>query len=328
MSSHTIANDKIPADYIGIRGHICLPRVQSDMRVPDNALRSVGFVSEVVHSDPTTGEELDHFATGFFVSMPSTAVRGMFFMYFVTAKHVARDLQGRDIRLVVNRKGSGIKQVKGIGKVFWGHPSDEAADVAVLPIFAEPDMDTVYVPIKDFVTPEMIRENWRVGIGDEVFIAGLFTYVPGEDRVVPLIRHGNIAMLPEHKIQTDLGFADVYLIESRSIGGISGSPVFVRPTILLSYEQSGEQRRIEPTFGVGGTAFLGVMHGHWDVRESELNNPKLAHSSLHGVNLGIAIVTPAHKLLETLNRSELIVMRELIEQNYKRSITPTTDSGK
>jgi hypothetical protein len=77
------------------------------MRVPDNAVRGVGFVSEVVYSGPD-GDELDHFATGFFASVPSSPLVAMMALYFVTAQHVARDFEGRDIRLVVNKKGGGI----------------------------------------------------------------------------------------------------------------------------------------------------------------------------------------------------------------------------
>jgi hypothetical protein len=159
-----------------------------------------------------------------------------------------------------------------------------------------------------------------------VFIAGLFTKAPGKERIVPIVRHGNIAMLPEEKVQTGLGFADVYLIEARSIGGLSGSPVFARPSILLMAER-GRGKNVEPVFGVGGVRLLGVTQGHWDIRESDMNNPRFAHSPLHGVNLGIAIVTPAYKLLETLNRPELAELRSRIEDNHRQSITPKMDTA-
>jgi hypothetical protein len=310
---------------LGARGHLRLP-LRDHMRVPENALRSVGFVSEVVHTDANGQEELDHFATGFFVSVQSTLVPHMTYFYFVTAKHVVRHLAGHDIRFIVNKKGGGVKQFEGVGNTFWSHPTDEAADVAVLPVWCEPDMDIVYVPTNNFLTPEVIKKNRRVGIGDEVFIAGLFTYAPGIDRVMPLIRHGNLAMIPEQQIQTDLGFADVYLIEARSIGGISGSPVFVRPSVLLASNlmEGLPGGRVEPTLGTGGTEFLGLIHGHWDIRESELNHPKIAHA-LHGVNLGVAIVTPAFKIIETLNRTELIAMREAADRKYNESISPRMD---
>lgn len=323
MENFTMSN--AVAATLGLHGHLRLP-ARDHMRVPESALRSVGFVSEVIHTDANGGEELDHFATGFFVSVPSTIVPHMVYFYFVTAKHVVHHLAGHDIRLIVNKKGGGVKQFEGVGNTFWGHATDEAADVAVLPIYCQPDMDIVYVSINHFLTHEVIKANKRVGIGDEVFIAGLFTYAPGVDRVMPLIRHGNLAMIPEQQIQTDMGYADVYLIEARSIGGISGSPVFVRPSILLASEpmEGLPGGLIEPTLGTGGTEFLGLINGHWDIRESELNNPKIAHT-LHGVNLGVAIVTPAFKIAEVLNRPELVAMREAADRKYNESISPNMD---
>jgi hypothetical protein len=222
----------------------------------------------------------------------------------------------------VNKKGGGIKQLKAIGDIFWGHPSDVAADVAVLPIYGDRDADIVYTSIGNFLTQEQLADGAIVGVGDEVFVAGLFTPAPGE-MVAPVVRHGNIAMLPRDQIQTELGFTDVYLIEARSIGGFSGSPVFARPTILLAAEQR-DDKYVEPVFGTGGTRFLGVVQGHWDIKESAMNKPQIIHT-LGGVNLGIAIVTPAYKLLETLNRPELVELRDRIEQNYRRSISPKAD---
>jgi hypothetical protein len=90
---------------------------------------------------------------------------------------------------------------------------------------------------------------------------------------MPIVRHGNIAMLPEEQIQTEMGYADVHLIEARSIGGLSGSPVFVRTS-----EAEKDSHR--------GIQLLGVMHGHWEIKESELNKPTLVHDR-RGVNLGI-----------------------------------------
>lgn len=54
-------------------------------------------------------------------------------------------------------------------------------------------------------------------------------------------------MIPSELIHTDkLGDIEVYLIEARSIGGVSGSPVFVRE----SFPRAGKHY------------LLGLMHGH------------------------------------------------------------------
>jgi hypothetical protein len=130
---------------------------------------------------------------------------------------------------------------------------------------------------------------------------------------MPIIRHGNIAMMPKEQIQTELGYADVYLIEARSLGGLSGSPVFVRPTICTAIPDN--QWGLKHNFSYGhGATLLGLMHGHWDVKESEMNKAFFTHDRKHGVNYGIAIVVPAYKIVETLNRPELIELRAQAEK--------------
>src|SRR5205807_6043235 len=176
---------------------------------------------------------------------------------------------------------------------WWTHPTDKAADVAIIPVGNQSNADIKGIASKDFVTQDDLSSR-RVGVGDELFITGLFTEAPGIARNMPIVRHGNIAMLPEEQIQTELGYADVYLAEVRSIGGISGSPVFVR---AIEEEQESPARD-----SVKGMKLLGLMQGHWDIKESEMNQPAIAHiGKRKGVNLGIGVVTPASKILDILN---------------------------
>jgi hypothetical protein len=209
---------------------------------------------------------------------------------------------------------------------WWTHPSDETADVAVLPFDMTPDLDIVSVRTTDFLTREAIIEK-NIGIGDEVFVTGLFTFVPsayaGVRRNMPIIRHGNIAMLPDEAIQTDYGYAEVYLIEARSIGGMSGSPVFARQTIAVKVKiADGSEVWMH---GVGGMHLLGLTHGHWDIKESEMNEPHSTHDRRRGVNMGVGIVVPASKIIETIDRPELIELRKEYEQEVLRARTPKVD---
>jgi len=126
-----------------------------------------------------------------------------------------------------------------------------------------------------------------------------------------------------------LGFADVYLIEARSIGGLSGCPVFVRPTLNLSMGEPKPRPGIKNFFGVGhGATLLGLMHGHWEIRESDLNKVFITHVGQHGVNLGIGIVVPAYKILDIINRPELQQMRQEVTDKLTRSSVPGMDSAK
>jgi hypothetical protein len=283
------------------------------VRVPKVVTKSVGFVAEVMHED-SAGAGLEYLATGFFVcvpfSRPELAHKRL--GYFVTAAHVAKHLSDKPICLVVNKRGGGLTGIATLEKGWFGHPTDRSADVVVLPVILNPDADMTCVAVKDFVVKGDFASN-RVGVGDELFVTGLFTAVPGISRLMPIVRHGNIAMLPEEQIQTEMGYADVYLAEARSIGGLSGSPVFVRTDSAA-----------DPNSG-SGIKLLGLMQGHWDIRETELNKPKIINDRKRGVNLGIGVVVPATKILEAINSPMQVEGRMAIEEKLINELVPGSD---
>ena len=182
--------------------------------------------------------------------------------------------------------------------------------------------------VEEFLTKEKMRET-KIGIGDEVFIPSLFTFAPGTTRNLPILRHGNIAMLPEsdERMMTSRGLAEVYLIEARSIAGVSGAPVFVRGTVGLPWNQTGNPQP-EMIMGLSSSIYLlGLMHAHWDIRESEINNPKFMNDSLRGVNLGIAVVVPASKIIELLQHPGLLALIQANEHRLQAEISPTQDKA-
>lgn len=298
------------------------------MRIPDEYLNCVAFIGEVAAQD-ATGVHGDPCATGFFVSVPADTPSMKPFLYFVTAKHVASDLKDRKVCFFVNKMGGGVTTFSGLLDVrWWLHPEDKTADVAVVPVFNPPDVNIAAIDLREFALPGVI-EQLVIGIGDEVFGVGLFTEVIGTTRNWPVVRHGNIAMMPTEQIDTELGHADVYLVEARSLGGLSGSPVFVRNT--GTPDDPGTVRGSGIMFGTGKhIKLLGLMHGHWDIKESEMNKPFFTHDRKHGVNYGVAIVVPAIKIFETLYRAELMQMRATAErraQSRRRNV-PGMDSAR
>ena len=64
-----------------------------------------------------------------------------------------------------------------------------------------------------FVTNEILSQ-FSIGIGDEVFVTGLFRGHTGRQRNVPIVRVGNIAAMPEEKVRTSRGDCLAYLIQS------------------------------------------------------------------------------------------------------------------
>jgi hypothetical protein len=300
------------------------------VRIPEVVLKCVGFVGEVTQRD-SSGVSGDLYATGFFVSVPCASPElrqtGMRTCYFVTAKHVAIDLKDREVYFLVNKVGGGVTELLHIyDNTWWFHPTDATADLAVAQIYQQSNADIDAVGIEYLGTPERLAEL-NIGIGDEVFATGLFTPAPGTARNIPIVRHGNIAMMPGEQIQTELGYADVFLVEARSIGGLSGSPVFVRPTINIPIEE--QRGGVKNIFVVGhGATLLGLMHGHWDIQESEINKADIVQDRKKGVNLGIGIVVPAIKIWETITRSELTEIRMKAEKKVLSKNVPGTDSAK
>lgn len=247
-------------------------------------------------------------------------------LYFVTAKHVLKTLADREICFFVNRVGGTVTAIEvEPGNTWWTHPTDPTADVAVIGIPYNPVVDIGSVQVDQFGTRERLAEL-NIGIGDEIFAAGLFTKAAGTTKNFPIVRHGNIAMMPDEQIETDLGYTDVYLVEMRSLGGLSGSPVFVRPTIntRISEQRGGVKNSF--SMGHAGT-LLGLIHGHWDVKESEMNKASFMNDRKHGVNYGIAIVVPAIKILETINRPELVKIRMEAERELLKGSIPSMDVG-
>src|SRR5205814_5913498 len=88
-----------------------------------------------------------------------------------------------------------------------------------------------FVPSYDFATKEVV-EHWKIGPGDDVFVVGRFINHEGRQRNHPTARFGCIGQMPLEPIPQDRPhqppfMQESYLVEARSIGGYSGSPVFV-----------------------------------------------------------------------------------------------------
>jgi hypothetical protein len=142
-------------------------------------------------------------------------------------------------------------------------------------------------------------------------ITGLFRSHYGQQRNIPIIRTGNIAMMIGEKVKTNhCGYTDAYLVEARSIAGLSGSPVFINTDSRTGYPALGHH-----------TYLLGLMHGHFDVQN--LKDDVVIDTDdekTQGINTGIGVVIPVEKILETLYQPELIRMRkEAISKDRKKN---------
>jgi hypothetical protein len=70
---------------------------------------------------------------------------------------------------------------------------------------------------------------------------------------------------------------------------------------------------------------MGLMHGHWDIKEADINKPSAMPDAKRGVNYGIGVVVPAYKILEVINHPKLVALREKNETEILRATSPTPD---
>ncbi len=265
------------------------------MRIADEIIKSVGFVS--LDTDP-----LRYAGTAFIVQVPYDECSGC--LHLVTAKHVA-DVVGADFVIGFNGKDGKPLFVKNGGVPWYFHPKEpDSVDVAVIPFASSRvrDYDISPIPVQIFADETRINE-YDIGLGDEIFSVGLFTRYFGRTTLMPIVRTGNIAMIPKELVPLGrFGLTEAYLAEGRSIGGLSGSPVFCRNTVKMP--GFNEQGQVKHVAGVGQIHLLGLMHGHWDLPVDFSESDQL-----EAVNMGVSIVIPAKKILEVLYSPALMQAR-------------------
>lgn len=276
------------------------------MRLPDEVQKCVVFVGQNVIDEQTGVERASYGGTAFFVEAPSH-IDGANFIYLVTAKHVARHIEDGKFLIRANTS-DGKSEIftvdAGVGHRWWYHPTDESVDVAVMPWSPPDSVDYLKIPVRMFLDPEKM-EGKDIGVGDEVYTTGLFRMMTGSKRNLPIVRTGNIAMLPSERVPiTNWVTPDIeaYLIECRSIGGLSGSPVFAQRSIKVQkIEVSGR----EP-LAAGALFLMGLMHGHWDLPDdSHVVSWTDQWKTRERINMGVAMVIPAHQILEVLTQPDL-----------------------
>lgn len=297
------------------------------MRVPDEVLKCVVFIGR------DKGVAVEYIGTGFFVSLAEKEGGRTFrFNYLVTANHVANAIDGAPFKIRANRRTGQAAEVSvnESGNVKWyRHSKGDAVDVAVCDVTLPTNQfDTKAIGTDGFLTREL-AETTHIGAGDEVLITGLFSKITGDEKNIPIVRVGHLAMAPSEPIvPTSLGNIEAYVVEVKSLGGISGSPVFIRQTIdIPGLFKWGTNIPATAQAYSNVVRLLGLAHGHWNLDLQKINDPSPEHAQ-DAFNIGLAIVVPAEHILEVLNNKELTEMRaKLIEQEFAKHQGATMDSA-
>jgi hypothetical protein len=281
------------------------------MFIPDDMRKCVAYVGY------RKADGSEHLAgSAFFVGkIMAPDLENLMTGYVVTAKHVIDSIKGKGIDKIllrVNAK-SGLQWIETDLKKWKTHP-DPAIDVAVLRKSLNDSLDHRQWPTHGFAIPEIVVKE-RIGIGEDVFFMGLFSEHYGVTKNIPITRIGNIAAMPDEPVPTSLGPMLAYLVEARSIGGLSGSPVFVN----VGGGLRGQFVRTLSKFYL-----LGLMHGHFDAMDAK-GDATIVDDGFERtpVNMGIAVVVPAEKILEVID-GFAEEEKEMIETIRKRTY-PTMD---
>jgi hypothetical protein len=289
------------------------------LRVQDDLTKGVVFVG----FESPTG--FVPFGTGF---LTNVEVRGLGVMFLVTAAHVFVDIPGDTVACRVNKRSGDCGIVLIPKNSGITHPNVHN-DIVIAPI---PLDGSVYDCKLHNLDREVLLAGrsrvWQPGVGDEVAIIGLYLSHYGQIKNVPITRIGNIALMPGEPVCTLQGYVEAYLIETRSLAGLSGSPVILSiPPIKAEGGQILYLR--EPFVGL-----LGVLVGHHMIEyaKDQIPVPKFQgmgvdtesnekpKPNMDAMNTGLGVVIPIERVLDIIEHPK---MREILnrwaDQHYSES---------
>lgn len=286
------------------------PPEDAELLLPQELFNGVVLIGQ------ERGDEVKWGGTGFFVRMDTGPDR--WHVYLVTAGHCVAGQKNLRARIHQADGPPRVVHLPDADSDRWLRPADIAegedrVDLAAIRLPNEDVLDAFaaghqWIPYSMFFDESLLGYNPMegVGLGDEVVAVGCFPFHTGTHKNDLIVRIGNLALVPSEPIEVDYGNDEVYrmrlyLTELRSIGGLSGSPVFVPHRVGL-----GAPKR--------SMSLLGVMIGHW-------NDPDRNH-------VGFGKVVPADLLMKLLEGDAAVAQRKRADKQSDTSEgTAVTDSA-
>lgn len=271
-------------------------------RIPDEYLENVFYLYP---DDLNARNSVKVGGTGFFIAVFLPSGRGAI-PYAVTNRHV---IENGNTTMRLTTIGGEIDTCETPENEWIFHP-EIGVDLAVLPILlAGQGIKYKTWPMEKIVSADIV-ERHDIGPGDECFTVGRFIHNDGRSRNTPSTRMGNIAQMPSHDTAN-------FLVEMRTIGGASGSPVyFYRPPAHppIGGNILGSQSFTSYT----GPYLLGVVESY--VRDrivvlNQIEERELTASGRHAeFNTGMMNVIPGWRLEELINSPEQKHKREIEDE--------------
>jgi hypothetical protein len=284
-------------------------------RIPDELLQSVFYLY------PSTDAALKSRQAGgtaFLVEVVSEET-GEKHCYAVSNVHVVKN--GCNIGRL-NARDGGFELFEIPSAAWESHP--EGDDIAVAAFRPQGAEELVMEPIQfldlfgepDGVSFDARMGELNVGVGDDAFMVGRFVSHDGKLRNQPLVRFGNIAMMPDQDEPVMDGrglLVEACLVEMHSLPGFSGSPVF-----LSIPPGSYRQNKTMMPFYQDTVALLGIDTGHkmLPLQVKDTKTRKVLEVDWYAVqNTGVAIVSPVWKIRDVLYGEEFMKQRKNSESS-------------
>lgn len=244
--------------------------------------------------------------------------------HLVTARHVAKTLGDIGWATRVNRL-DGTCELIDAEDIPWAFHPDDTVDIAVcgFSLSRSAGYDFLYYDGEILLlnAEQESSADW-VEVGDMCYTVGLWRLLEGKERNLPVVHTGSIARLPgEEKIPVRAPnkpggreLVDGYLVEAQTLRGLSGSPVFIRPSLNLAMDATradpfgGSPERIELVAYHEHVKLLGLWQAAWDAPAGEVLTAE--HGRQNTVPVGMGIVVPASKIIEVLELPAVHEKRE------------------
>jgi hypothetical protein len=234
--------------------------------------------------------------------------------YIVTAAHVINGTRdGEELHVRVNTaEGKTHDIIAPVSR--WKFHT--VTDVAVCAIDWPDDvaLEVMLIPLKNL--PKSMNDvAEKIVEGEETIAVGLLPEIPGSERIQPIIRTGNIALMPHEKFNVEVGTGrgagkrienvKAYLLEMIAWPGFSGSPVIVYP--------NRNPRNPRVFDYMAQFLVLGLVHGLL-LSEREVKFSRETMTIKLGAGISVAI--PGEDIYEVIvNNGDLRIQRaELLEQ--------------
>ena len=273
--------------------------------------------------------------TGFLLRVTHRLDKGdVSFIYIVTCAHVIGDAK---VVVTLNSRMGKSVNLETWSDHWVKHPMGHDVATCLMPESSNP-MSYRYIS-ENQVVGLMEANLGMVGLGDEVFMVGRFATHQGADRNIPVVRFGNISMMPHETIYQDTRkhHQKSYLVESRSLAGLSGSPVFTYEPYVRTDDHAfgscGRQHhrdasaRGEGSQCIAMTAplLLGMNWGNVKINDKAVVIPTYQNLEL-SVNSGFAAVVPAWQIMELIQSDEVSSKRkQLAEEILSRESVAELD---